>query len=517
MTKSTCLHESHCAGCDSGGHLSRRGFLGLSTTALGSVLLSASGNRVLGALANETAEITPFKPCGPGASYVPRIKAAACYRQRDEKGLTARPTLATYDVDAKYKDYCRQLGQAQKALGIKIDIAPEPIYSAEDAKRWVARVNEEKPDGLLVMRLDLLAGVMRQIESILLDVDLPMVFFVPNQMIFGRGGYGLLERHTQPGRLFCMTHDFGYALSGLNLIRARARLREMRYLIVSGNARQDTRLPFWGSHIRRLPLSLWNEQFTNNKVRVDAETRAIADFYLRSAERISGPSQEAVLNSALCCLATRNILEQEQGDAFTMDCGPAASGITMPHSAAPCIAFSRMLDDGVPGICEQDMSSGICLALSQFLFDRPGFMHNLGWDTSCPNGGCMVSSHCTGPLRLSGTNEKHEGFELRFHHGKVNVSPVALWPIGQRVTCIDATPGKAQMSIVTGSVVDNLDPACGGCSQLVKWKPDGNFDALNYPFISNHHHVLFYGDWKKELLDFCHLSKIDAITETITS
>ena len=301
------------------------------------------------------------------------------------------------------------------------------------------------------------------------------------------------------------------------MIKARAKLREMRYLKLTGNARRDSRLPFWGSHVRNLPLSLWHEQFTKKKVKVDAEVRAIAEFYLRSAQRVCGPSEKAMLDSALCCLAARNILEQEQGDAFTMDCGSAASGLTMPYSAAPCIAYSRMLDDGVPAICEQDMSSGICMALSQFLFDRPGFLHNLSWDTSCPNGGCIVSSHCTGPLRLSGTSRKHERFEVRFHHGKVDASPVALWPKGQRVTNIDAKPNEARMSIVTGTVVDNPDPADGGCAVVVKWKPDGNFDALKYPFVHGHHHLLFYGDYKKELLDFCHLFKIEAITEAITS
>jgi hypothetical protein len=73
------------------------------------------------------------------------------------------------------------------------------------------------------------------------------------------------------------------------------------------------------------------------------------------------------------------------------------------------------------------------------------------------------------------------------------------------------------MSIVTGTVVDNLDPSYGGCAQLVKWKPDGNFDALRYPTAHNHHHVLFYGNHKKALLDFCHLFKIEAITEARTS
>ena len=68
----------------------------------------------------------------------------------------------------------------------------------------------------------------------------------------------------------------------------------------------------------------------------------------------------------------------------------------------PCIAFSRLLDQGIPAACERDMSSGLCLALSQLLFDKPGFQNNLCPDTS---DGCMIASHGTRPLRLAGTEE----------------------------------------------------------------------------------------------------------------
>jgi hypothetical protein len=66
-----------------------------------------------------------------------------------------------------------------------------------------------------------------------------MLFFVPNQRMFGWGTYGLHERHTRPGRLFCATQDFGYVASRLNHLGARARLREMRFINVTGSARTD--------------------------------------------------------------------------------------------------------------------------------------------------------------------------------------------------------------------------------------------------------------------------------------
>ena len=70
--------------------------------------------------------------------------------------------------------------------------------------------------------------------------------------------------------------------------RVRARLREMRFVNVTGSARTDSRLEFWGSQVRCVPLSQWHEQFLQQKVKVNAEVKAIADYYLQTAQRISG-------------------------------------------------------------------------------------------------------------------------------------------------------------------------------------------------------------------------------------
>jgi hypothetical protein len=88
---------------------------------------------------------------------------------------------------------------------------------------------------------------------------------------------------------------------------------------------------------------------------------------------------------------------------------------------------------------------------------------------------------------------------------------LAIWTKGQEVTCLKAAQDKPVMSIVPGTVVDMLDPKRGGaCTQMVRWKPDGNYDVLKHPDIGGHHHVLLFGHWKRELLDFCHLFKITA-------
>ncbi len=320
---------------------SRRRLLGVTAGVVGPLFLPVIRNPIFAGLAEEIAQITPFKPCGPGAACVPRVMAAGYYGPRcdlppdDEKQR---------ELDPNYVRYLGQLREAAKALNLKLDIAPAPLNTPEDARRWAAQVEKEQPDGLVVIRLSILRGPLSEVQSILLGLDAPMLFFVPNQKMFGWGSGGLREELTRPGRLLCATQDFGYVVSRLNHLAARARLREMRFVNVTGNAREESRLPFWGSRVLRVPLSLWHEQFIQEKVKINAEVKAIADYYLRTAQRIAGPSPEAVLDGRLCCLAARNILEQEQADAFTMDCKRRrrGSGNAAQRFAVPCF----LADDG---------------------------------------------------------------------------------------------------------------------------------------------------------------------------
>ncbi len=90
------------------------------------LLLAATRSPILAGLVEEMAEITPFKPCGPGAAYVPRVMAAAYYR---ETGTSKTYTSKTYDPNANYAGYLEQLREAAKASNINLQIAPAPLFT----------------------------------------------------------------------------------------------------------------------------------------------------------------------------------------------------------------------------------------------------------------------------------------------------------------------------------------------------------------------------------------------------
>ena len=62
---------------------------------------------------------------------------------------------------------------------------------------------------------------------------------------------------------------------------------------------------------------------------------------------------------------------------------------------------------------------------------------------------------------------------------------------------------KPEMLISAGEVVENVSvPPSGGCVVAVMVKVDGVEELLDFPGF---HQLFFYGDYKKELKQYCRL------------
>ncbi len=199
----------------------------------------------------------------------------------------------------------------------------------------------------------------------------------------------------------------------------------------------------------------------------------------------------------------RSLLEREEADAITMDC---LGALGRTRISLPCIAWSRMLDQGIPAACEADLGAVVTHALVQLLFDRPGFQQDPVPETAR---GCLIGAHCCCATRLNGLSQPPEPFDITHHHGNRDAVPRTHWREGQRVTIADVllpqeTPDNSpQMVIGTGTVVENVPvPPHGGCVVSVMLKLDTQPNLLAYPGF---HQLFFYGDYKRELLAYCNL------------
>ncbi len=487
MTQSRCLAGCNCSP-------GRRDFIKKSAIITAGTLLA--GKFSLYARKNSRA-LPVIRSSGAASNYVPMIKAAFV-RRKEEYGM--RWPGAVYDGEAARKKYSDELKNYAGLSGINLDLRETPIYSPDEADSWVNQAKEAKADGLFLVLLDRQDHAWPTAQKAA-QSGIPGIIYSPLGTSFTTNTINLAEKS---GCVIYSTDDFNQALFGLKMLKAGARMKRSKCVVIQGKERKETVLTQdTGIKLQYIPAGTFIEIY--NSMPANNDVIKMADDYIKRAKDIRLATRQDVINGIRSYLVAGKILEDEKADAISMDCLGALGNIDV---SLPCISWSRMNDDGIPAICEADTGAIAAHIIIQYLFDRPGFQQDPVADTSDDT---LIGAHCSCPTRLNGFNNPPEPFELIHHHGNRDAVPRTIWKKGQRITLLDFMPDKerSQVLFATGTVVDNLSvPPSGGCVVSVKYKMDGTQDVLSFPGM---HQFFFYGDYRRELKNFCQLYNFKAI------
>ncbi len=481
--------------CDAHHKCSRRDFLRGSTVLLaGSSLLAGCAS-----LLQQGMVMAPLRPSGPASKYIPTIKAAFV-RRKEDYGMWWPG--AVYDGEAARRKYTAQLMETARTLGVEFNLRPEPIYSPAEADAWLAEAKAANVDGLMVMLLDRQQHAWPTAHKAV-NTGIPTVIFSPVGTSFTTNTIRLADT---PGCVIYSTDEFSQAAYGMKMLKAGPKIRRARCVVLRGNKRYDSSMTDLGIALRYVPAKVFLDEYRSTPD--TDQILAMADEYMRRARRRKGATREDVINGIKSYVVAGNILKREECDAITMDC---LGALGKTKVSLPCIAWSRMNDEGIPAACEADLGAVASHTIVQYLFDRPGFQQDPVADTAHQ---AIIGAHCSCPTRLNGFDQSPEPFDIVHHHGNRDAVPRTLWRKGQRVTSLDLFPGnekqkrKTKLLISAGTVLDNVDvPPAGGCVVSVRVKFDGNQEVLSFPGF---HQVFFYGDYKRQLVEFCRLFNLEA-------
>lgn len=482
MKKNRCMAHHNC---------SRRDFINKSTLITAGTLLM--GNLDVYSRA-EKVVIPSVHSYGIASGYVPQIRAAFV-RRKEEYGMWWPGDI--YDGEAARKKYTEELSKTARSLGVELNIKSSPIYSIEEADKWLAEAKTSQTDGLMMILLDRQQHTWPTAQKAA-DSGIPTVIFSPLGTSFTTNTIHLVNK---PGCIVYSTNDFSQPAYGMKMLKAGARMKRTRCVVIKGNKRTETALADTGITLQYVPANTFIEIY--NSMPVSDEIIAMTDEYLQEAKDLKHASRQDVLNGIKSYLVAGEIMKNEKADAISMDC---LGALAEEEVSLPCISWSRMNDDGIPAACEADTGAIASQIIVQYLFDRPGFQQDPVADTSDDT---IIGAHCSCPTRLNGFDKPSEPFELMHHHGNRDAVPRTIWKEGQRITCLDVLPAdneereRSELLISAGTVVDNMSvPPSGGCVVSVKVKFDDGHEVLSYPGF---HQLFFYGDYKHELGDFCQL------------
>ncbi len=376
----------------------------------------------------------------------------------------------------------------------------------------VRTIHEHKPD-VLFMALPRFTFNFGSLYDSMGDLDIPIIVLTTNpELILIDANLAASLRANGAQVAFALSQE--QALEFLKLA-ASPRILEGRRAVLFGRPFDSTTVPAHnlseglvsqrtGVRVQYQPIAELAARI--KEVDVQAAGREM-ERWKRGAKAIIRVSNETLLDAGRLYVLLRSIVEKEGLAAVSIDC----LGFTIspnPVLPYPCLAFSRLRDEGITAACEAD----VCAMLSSMFLEeinrKPSFMCNV-MSVDARNSEVLVS-HCAAPLKLNGLNAPPMNYKLHDYHGLGRgVVPEVAFPQGGEVIIgafsknlksFSLWPGRIKSQVLdTDQTSMRAGPMMNVCANtmVVKIKDAGRF-VQNIPGI---HEVMVMGSYSPAIED----------------
>ncbi len=468
--------------------LSRRHFLLTSTVSLGplSFLASAEGAR---ATAWNTPATVKLVFLGGRPSW-PRPDL-----DLDDEIATIRTRLA--EVERRYPHQIRFTGG-------------EHITSPAAMSAWL----EQAGDADVILAFNMVTIVFPMLRK-LVESNKPAVMF---SLPYAGHDWSHAAAFVRSGaRLeLIASSDFADLDEYLPLFRTIHHLRHSKVLLVSppkSHPRSDGYASRYGTAFSYPTYADLEALYEGTDT---AKAATLADEFIQRAARVVEPTRPEIVDSMRLYLAIHELLGRENANAIAIDCLGGFGRKELP--AYPCVAFSRLNDAGLYGVCECDLESTMTQLLITSFSGKPGFVSDPVFDTSRNE---VIHAHCVAATRMHGIDTPPCPYRVRTHlEDHKGVSMQVLTAPGGAVTVARFTdPQKLMLS--TGEALGNVDNERGCRTKirtrvkdarklLANWAPSLGPTAGTRDLL---HRVVFFGDHETQVERLSHLMGFEVVRE----
>lgn len=399
----------------------------------------------------------------------------------------------------------------------EFEVIPRQISLQLKPQEVVRSVRELRPDILMVRPTVRTAdGNIGKIAASMAAVDIPVVL-VPVNLDLIMMDSDLVAASRTRGANAVLANSEEHAVE-LVRIFAVPRILDGKQALIFGRLFDSTSVPM--GHL--------NGDFVYRKTGLRIQFRPVDDLmplleeveetaamkemerWKREAAKVLEPSDKAILDSARMYLLLRSLVEKAGLAAISIDC-LSFSFSGRPPLPLPCLAFTRLRDDGITAACEADICALLTCMVLREISRKPAYQCNLAEMDFQKS--IAVLRHCVAPLQLMGRDASPLPYNLRDYHGMGRgATPEVEFPIGIDVTLglfnkdlksFVLWPGKTQSRVndIDRPPIENAPPSnvkirkyCS--NQLaVKFR---DIDRLHRN-LGGCHHVMIAGTYEKAL------------------
>ena len=163
-----------------------------------------------------------------------------------------------------------------------------------------------------------------------------------------------------------------------------------------------------------------------------------------------------------------------------------------PIHTTACLGLAYFNSLGIVSACEGDIPSLISMYLVNELFNKPSFMANPSRIDIINKK--MIFAHCTLPLNMT------KSYKLDTHY-ESNIGVAIKGEMKEDViTIFKLSRNLKDYFVTSGKIIKNLNET-NLCRTQIEVEVDNNIEYfLNRPY--GNHHIIFYGNYVKEINDF---------------
>jgi len=398
-----------------------------------------------------------------------------------------KPTL---DVAQDVAEIERQLaGVAAKHKQNVRFIGGEVLKNGDEVAPWLAKMGNI--DGCLIIPITQPTGPFSALMS---QLQAPAVFF---SRPYATHAWSAIAGQRKKGKKIDVvaSSSYGDLDPHLRMFRTVHHLRTSKVLVGAATpAGREQSAAAYHDHFGTTFKFVTGPEFKDAFAAMDVKkSQQAADEFTRGALRVVEATPKEILDGVRFYLAIEEMMKHEKANAVTIDCFGSLAANKLP--GYPCIAWSKLNDVGLYGVCEGDLASTMTQILVTSFSGMPGFVSDPVFDTSRNE---VIHAHCVSATRMKGINGPSYPYIVR-NHLETNEGAVVqvMMPSNETIT-VARFAGPKQMLISTAEVTGPVMDSDRGCRSQIRTRVS---DAEKWvqSFSNGLHRVIFYGDHVRDI------------------
>jgi len=219
----------------------------------------------------------------------------------------------------------------------------------------------------------------------------------------------------------------------------------------------------------------------------EEEVSAELENWRKDFEEVIEPDEKSLLDATRVYLALRSLCQREDANGVTVNCGR----FTEERPVVPCLAFDRLIDEGIMCGCEGDITAILSSLMLHAASGQAVTMGNFGYRLGAfgAKEGEVTIEHDLIPLSMAA-----KGYTIRDYHGrKFGVTGYTDIKAGEPMTLLNLDKSLDRIVVIQGQTKSSEDGI--HCRVIVHMSVEGDVKGLSDALVGSQHMSMCFGHW----------------------